>query len=416
MATTATTDVSYISKVIYKDGIQQKQIVRNKPLLTATKHNTKFTSAEGIKVPILYGTGQGASATVANAATNASPDVGAAFTVTQASYYVNFDIAGRVVRNALKGDNDSYFLQQLKLAMDNCQETMGVELNRQAFGSASGWRAKAHASTAPTATTLTLANPQDAVFFEPNMVIVAAATATGSIRTGTPGYATVTAVNTSTGVLTFATDLTVKIGSIGVGDYIFRQGDAQNNASAGVIAAGLNDWNPNATDLAANATLFGVTRTAYPSRLAGVRYDGSNDPIETLFLKAMATGMAEVGPGFQMGDIFVNPINFAAIQASKEGGRWITEPSSYGIGIDKFQIGSFKFVQDAMCPVNRAKVVNDGAFERASCGDAPYWNNFDGADMWLDRTTDVYKGQLVHDGNFIAPKVQQLMDVTLPAA
>ena len=138
MATTQAADVSYISKVIYKDGIQQKQIVRDKPLLLSTKHNTKFTSAEGIKVPILYGTGQGASATVANAATNASPDAGAAFTVTQATYYTNFDIHGKVVRNALKGNDDSFFLQQLKLAMDNAQETMGSELNRQASGTSAG--------------------------------------------------------------------------------------------------------------------------------------------------------------------------------------------------------------------------------------------------------------------------------------
>lgn len=415
MATTATTDVSYISKVIYKDGISQKQIVRNKPLLTATKHNTKFTSAEGIKVPVIYGTGQGASATVANAASNATPDLGKAFTVLQVSYYTNFDIAGRVVRNALKGDNDSFFLQQLKLAMDNCQETMGVELNRQAYGASSGYRAQAHATTAPTATTLTLANPQDAVFFEPNMVIVSAASAdaTAAIRTGTPGYATVTGVNTSTGVLTFATDLTAKISGITTSDYIYRQGDAQSGASAGLVAAGLADWCPATVT---STSFFGVDRTAYPSRLAGVRYSGTNDQYETVFIKAMAAGMAEVGPGFQMGDIFMNPINFAAMQASKEGGRWITEPSSYNIGIDKFQIGSFKFVQDSMCPVNVAYAINDGAYERASCGDAPYWNNFDGADMWLDRSTDVYKGQLVHDGNYIAPKVQQIMRIAMPTA
>lgn len=411
MATTATTDVSYISKIIYKDGIQQKQIVRDKPLLTAIPHNTKFTSAEGIRVPILYGTGQGASATVANAATNASPDKGQAFTVTQATYYTNFDIAGRVVRNALKGSDESYFLQQLKLAMDNCQETMGSELNRQAFGSSAGWRARV-GSANPSGSTIVLANPQDAVFFEPNMVCVMAATATGAIRAGTPGYFTITKVDTSTGTLTVSGTITVLITSPTAADYIFRQGDAQNNASAGIIAAGLADWVPETvTD-----SFFGVTRSEFPSRLAGVRYPGSSDPLEVVFIKAMAAAKAEVGPGFKKGDIFLNPVNFAAVAASKEGGRWITEPSSYGIGIDKFQIGAFKFVEDAMCPLNVAYMVADGAFQRASCGDAPYWNNFDGSDMWLDRTTDVYKGQLVHDGNFIGVHTQQLMRIALQAA
>jgi hypothetical protein len=412
MATTQAADVSYISKVIYKDGIQQKQIVRDKPLLLATKHNTKFTSAEGIKVPILYGTGQGASATVANAATNASPDAGAAFTVTQATYYTNFDIHGKVVRNALKGNDDSFFLQQLKLAMDNAQETMGSELNRQAYGTSAGWRARVGA-VAPSGTTAVLANPQDAVFFEPNMVVVFAATPTGAIRAGTPGWAKILKVDTQTGTLTFDGTITVLITTPGAGDYIFRQGDAQNGASSGLLCSGLADWNPQTVTA---TPFFGVDRTAFPSRLAGVRYNGSTDPLETVFIKAMAAAKAEVGMGFKKGDLFLNPINFAAVQSSKEGGRWITEPSSYGIGIDKFQIGAFKFVEDAMCPVNVAYMLAEGAYERASCGDAPYWNNFDGADMWLDRTTDQYKGQLVHDGNFIGVHTQQMMRIDLQAA
>ena len=412
MATTQTTDVSYISKVIYKDGIQQKQIVRDKPLLMATKHNTKFTSAEGIKVPVITGTGQGASATVANAASNTSPDQGSAFTVTQATYYTNFDIHGKVVRNALKGNDDSYFLQQLKLAMDNAMETMGSELNRQAFGSSSGWRARVGA-VAPTGSTIVLANPQDAVFFEQNMIIVFAATPTGAIRAGTPGFAKILKVDTSTGTLTVDGTITTLITTPGAGDYIFRQGDAQNGATNGLLAAGLNDWVPQTVTA---TPFFGVDRSVFPSRLAGVRYPGQSEPLETVFIKAMAAAKAEVGPGFKKGDLFVNPVNFAAIQSSKEGGRWITEPTTYNIGIDKFQIGAFKFVEDAMCPINVAYMVAEGAFERASCGDAPYWNNFDGSDMWLDRATDTYKGQLVHDGNFIGVHTQQLMRVDLQAA
>lgn len=412
MATTQPADVSYISKVIYKDGIQQKQIVRDKPLLMYAPHNTKFTSAEGIHVPIIYGTGQGASATVVNASDNASPDQGSKFVVTQATYYTNFDISGKVVRNALKGNDDSFFLQQLKLAMDNAQETMGCELNRQAFGTSAGWRARV-GTTAPTGTTIILANPQDAVFFEPQMVCVMAATATGAIRGGTPGYFTVTKVDTSTGTLTVNGTITTLITTPGAGDYIFRQGDAQNNASNGIVAAGLADWCP-ATVTA--TPFFTVDRSAFPSRLAGVRYPGSTDPLEVVFIKAMAQAKAEVGPGFKKGNIFVNPVNLAAIAASKEGGRWITEPSSYEIGIDKFEINGFKFIEDAMCPVNVAYMVADGAYERASCGDAPYWNNFDGSDMWLDRTTDKYKGQLVHDGNFIGVHTQQIMRIDLQAA
>ena len=52
--------------------------------------------------------------------------------------------------------------------------------------------------------------------------------------------------------------------------------------------------------------------------------------------EAFARAQVEVGPGFKTGDVYMNPLNFAAFQTAKEGGRWITEPTTYDIGIEKF--------------------------------------------------------------------------------
>ncbi len=401
MATTSTSDVQYISKILYKDGIAQSQIVRDKPLLSATPQKTNFATARGMEIPVIASPGQGVSATVATAAANASASKGVTFTVTQKTIYKNIDIAGIVLRNAQKGNDDTYFLQQFKLEMDNAMEAMGVELARQEYGSSTGVRAQASNVAGGV---ITLANPQDAVYFEYGMVIVASQTAGGTLRSGS---GVVSAVDTSAGTVTYTGTIT----SVGTTDYFYEQGNAQNGGTA-LLMSGLADWVP-ATVTA--TPFFGVDRTIFPSRLAGVRYDGTNDNTETVLIKAAAKAMAEVGPGFKKGDVYMNPVNFAAFQTAKEGGRWITEPSSYNIGIDKFQIGAFKLVPDALCPVGVAYMINDGAFIRASCGDAPFWQDQDGSDLWLDRTTDTIKGQLVHDGNFAAVHPQRIMRIALPA-
>ncbi len=380
MATTVTSDVSYISKLLFADdAATQKAVVRDKPLFNATPQRTNFTSAEGIKIPAITATGQGASATIATAAANASPDLGKAFTLTQATYYTNVNISGKVLRNA-----------------------MGVELARQEYGTATGVRATANTVAAGL---ITFTNPSDAVFIELGMQIVGSATPGSALRTG---FGTVTAVNTSLGTVLFTGTL---VGNLVSGDVVYRQGDA-SNTGANLVMAGLADWCPSSDP---SATLFfGVDRTSYPSRLAGVRYNGSSDPVETVLIKAVAAASIEVGPGFKKGDIYINPMNFAAFQTSKEGGRWITEESSYGIGIEKFQIGPFKLVPDSLCPVGLCYMINDGAFVRFSCGSAPYWNDFDGSDIWLDRQTDTVQAGLVHDGQFGAIHPGRIMVIRLP--
>lgn len=414
MAAGTTSDVAYLSKIIYPNGFDPKVLVRDKPALANTPHKKNFTSAEGISFPAPVGNPQGASAAVATAHTNIYSASGQKFTVTQKSYYTNIGLAGVVVRNAMKGNADSYFIDQLKYEMDGAQETMGVELNRQLFGSQDGWRAQV-GSAAPSGSTIVLANPSDSVFFEPNMIIVLAATAGGAIRAGTPGYARITAVDDTTGTLTVDGTITTLITSPGAGDYIFRQGDARNNGTA-VVAAGLTDWNPSSTSGLGTA-FFGVTRSAYPSRLAGARYNGAGDPIQTVFIKAFQNFRTQVGPGWKSGDIYINPLNMSQLMSAVEGTRFLEgeKVTSYGISIQTFKYMGMTFIQDALCPLNQAKVVADGAFVRASCGDQPFWNSdLDGSEFKVDIGTDVFYGSLVHDGNFAGMHTNQLGHITLP--
>jgi hypothetical protein len=406
-----TVDVAYLMKIIYPDGFDSKMMVRGKPLLTATKHVKTFTSSAGLAIPTQIANPQGAGPTAAAAYANDAPSVGKQFLVAQKHYYQYVGIDGEVVRNGMEGSDESQFVDVFQQEMDSGMENIGSELARQAYGSSTGSRARVHPTTAPSTTTLTLSNPLDAVFFEIGMKVVAAATDGGALRGGV-SYVTVVGVNVSAGTLTGDQNWSA-ITSIGVGDYLFRYGD--QTGSVTTIADGLAGWNPLT---APTATAFcGIDRSVYPERLAGCRYAGTGDPMETVFINAMVQGRAQVGSLFKQGTIYVNPTDFARLEAAKEGGRWITDANnSYNIGIDKYRLGTMDFVQDPYCPVGIARMIGDGAFVRGSCGNQPGFNNADSLEMVLNRQTGKYESSLVHDGNYYSPRVANLMVISLPTS
>lgn len=419
MATGTNTDFAFLQKIIYPpDGVPDgKALVKDKKATANTPHKKTFTSGKGMEVPAPYATPQGASAAVATAASNAAVSQGKSFTVPQVKYYAQLRLDGMLVKNAMNGTADSQMVDQLKYETDYTEDTIGWEIERQFFGSQAGYRAQIGSVSIGANTTITLKQITDAVFFEPNMVIVLATTATGAVRSGgTTNKATVSAVNTKTGVLTFTgQNFTTLFGTAAADDYIYREGDAQNGGTA-VISAGLADWNPS-TDPSAT-TFYGVDRSLFPARLAGVRYDGSTDLLQTVFIRALAQYQSETGRGLKKGVFYIHPLYGAALRAAYEAKR-IVETSfdtTYQMQIDGFKIDGMSFIEVASCPYGVAKFVTDGAFVRASCGDQPEWASMGKNDMfWLDRDTDTVKGMMVNYGNLLAWHVNELMHVTLPS-
>jgi hypothetical protein len=417
MATTGTSDVAYLSKIIYPDGFDEKALVRKNPLLANTKHVKNFSSAEGISFPAPYGNPQGAASNSTTANTNASSQKGKKFLVPQVSYYTIIRLTGKVVRNALNGNNEAYFMDQLEVEMNGAIETMGSELNRQGHGTGDGWRAKTSATVAPSGTSITLENASDVQFFEPDMVITASATSSGAIAAGTPGYSTVVSVNEETGVLTMSGTITTQITGISTGWHLHRQDDAINNTGTAVINFGLDDWNPGLTS-GLGTSFCGITRSVYPSRLAGSRYTGTNDQMQTVFIRAFQKFQTQVGNGWADGEIYIHPLNLAMLMSAVEGTRIVDKEkvTSYDVGIKTFTYQGMTFIPDAHRRLNTAKVVAPNAFQRASNGDQPIWaDDMNGAEFEYSRSGDVYIGSLVHDGNFIGRYPNQLGHIDLPA-
>jgi hypothetical protein len=398
-------------KTMYADGIDPKQLVRDKPLLQWAPHKTNFTTARGFEVPAPYVNPQGIGPTNATAAANEVSTKGVAFLVPQRHHYAFGAIDGEVVRNAESGDNESQYVDAMEREIDGATEALGVEIHQRMYGDKSGVRSYLSATTTINSTTWTLANEEDAQYYEVGMKIVPVNPATGLPRVGTA--VSVSSVN---GVTLICSGNINSFTSAAAGDGIARDGFA--TAGGGLDLDGLNGWCP-ITVASSGDSFNGVDRYVYRNRLAGVYVDISNDPIRSGFIKAKAKAKAQVGTMFEASaPFFINPKNLAQIMQSVEQAK-ITDlelADTYEIGLEAVKIMGHTFVSDSLCPVNTAYLVGTGAFARATCGDQPKLDNIDGNEFFFNRRTGVLEFVMVHDGNTVALKPYNIMRVSLPTA
>lgn len=393
-------------KELYSEGEDTDLVLKSHPLLGMTRRK-KDMQGEHFKLPIQYGKPQGRSHNITTAATNEVASKYKAFNVTPVSDYAVARVSGQVVRLSMNGGNAEMFLDLMKNEMDGALSSLGDNVAKEQFGSAGGWRARIHPTTAVTATTLKLANPEDSFFFEVGMVLTFsdADGTSGTERAGTPGYAQIQGIDRDTGVLTFTTDLTVRVTGITNNDYIFVQGDF------GAAASGLASWVP-AT--APGATeFFGVARNADVERLGGIRYDGSNDTQETVYTKARARTKRTKA---KIKYTFTNPINTANLEVAKEGSKFITNDNEYGIGFEGFRYGNVEIMEDNDCPVNVAYAIDPSAWFWCTNGDAPSIQNADGVEFLRlgAATGDTFEIQCVIDHNFASNAPGKIQRITLP--
>lgn len=398
-------DVQYLSKVLYPRGYSAKDLYRMKPLLADIKKNKEFTSARGMEVPIDVALASGVGGTMTGAVSNSGAVAGSTYTVPQVSIYGYVALDGKIWRNSTRSKDDAAFIDYAKKQWDDGLETFMQEVARMAYGRKTGTRARCSSSTAPSGSTITLANASDAIFFRKGMVIVASATDGGALRTGTPGYATITGVDPDAGTLTVSGTITTLIGSITTGDYLAQYTLAADNGNGNGGWAGLGDWNPVTT----SASFYGVDQTTNPAMLAGIRTtDVSN--VETLHVRSFAVAKTQIGTAFKQGNIYLHPLQFASFVSSKEGAKTIDDPKMVELGIQKMKLGGYTYVEDPFAPLLYSHTVSDGAFELATCGDQPEVGKaFDDPDV------DQIKVKLVADGNFVGRRPSGLIRSLLPS-
>ena len=282
---------------------------------------------------------------------------------------------------ASKG-NANAFLEAATTEIDGAINSITNSLATAIYGTGSGSLGRIANSSFATVS-LQLSDLESVVAFEVGMILVASATdGTGTVRAG---QLSIVAVNRDSGVITVDQNISAGIAAIAQNDYLFVKGDY------GQKIKGLRAWLP---DTAPTSTpFFSVDRTSDATRLAGIRVDGTNMPIEEALIKAANRVAREGG---KPDHVFVSFNKFNDLVNSLGAKvQYVQEQVKAGQGYVGFQTiqihgprGVIKVVPDRSCPSDRAFMLQMDVWKLYSLGKCPRILEADGLKMLRDATSD----------------------------
>lgn len=229
---------------------------------------------------------------------------------------------------------------------------------------------------------LTLASPEDAVNFNVDERITAAATATGALR-DSGDYVTIVGINRGTGVLTADANWS-NIASITAGDSLFVKGDEANTGALRKIT-GIPGYIP-ASD--PSATLFqGLDRTTDIERLSGIRQLNGDTAFGTITesVKSLLALIRHRGGRRAMPKhLFFNPIDLDNLDTELGSRREFTQVDVKGadVGFEAIRfrssIGTVMAMEDQYVPRGRVWAMDMRTWTMHTLKSAPRIIQHDG--------------------------------------
>lgn len=363
-------------KVHYTDDMVQNMVYKDNPLLALIKKYENF-GGKNLPIPILFGNPQGRSATFSTAQSNKTNSQIKDFVLTRASDYSLASISNEVLEASM--GNANAFMEAATTEIDGAIHSCVRSLAIAMYGSGSGSIGQSAGSY--TGTSLTLADINQITNFEVGMELVfSTADGGGSVKSGS---VTVNNVNRDTGVLTVDAMSAIDSGTgVAANDFIFVQGDYD------LKIKGLAGWLP--ASAPSSSPFFGVDRSVDATRLGGIRYDGSAEPIEEALISAAARGARE---GAKPDVCFLNYSKFAELEkALGSKVQYIDLKASAEIGFRGILIngprGPIKVVPDQNCPSNVAYMLQMDTWKLYSLGKAPKLLNTDGLKFLRESAAD----------------------------
>jgi hypothetical protein len=404
MAAATTTTADAVLKVRYPEMKVRYLGYEGNPLLSLLPKDTNF-DGKRIEIPLYFGGHQGASRLFATAQTNVSPGKFDAFELPRRKDYGVGQIELELVKASAKDPGS--FLRQSTTEIDGTIRTIGKNLAVSLYRNHGGARGQV-LSGAGTAT-LTLKKIEDVVNFEVGMFIQTGAAGVD----GTSG--SVTADSTQIGSINrIAGTMTVEGGgnwpaTFDPDDYLFRQGDF------GVSINGLDGYLPAA---APSDTYLGVVRSVDPTRLGGLRYDGSLESIEEALISAEALCHRE---GAAPTHVFMNTADHAALRKSL-GSKVVYDmaksPDMPQIGFKGIVLqgatGEVKVIADRYCPKGVAYMLDISTWKFYSLGPAPQILTGMGLEFMWVATSDAIEIRAGYYGNLACTAPGKNMRVALP--
>jgi hypothetical protein len=274
----------------YTSDRVENMVYMDNPLLAIMPKYEDF-GGRNLPIPLIYGNPQGRSATFTNAQTRgaATSSLITDFILTRVRDYSIATIDNETLE-ASKG-NANAFMEAATTEIDGAINSLTRSIATAMYRTSAGYIGQVLAEPSETSGTFsfTLKNIADITNFEVGQVLVIWSAASGGTQriseTGDDEWV-IAALNRTTGVVTLTGTYDTN-GTIAANDFIFVEGDR------GVKMSGLLDWVPSSAPT--SSLFFGVDRSIDVTRLGGVRYDGSAQPIEEALIDAAALTAREGG-------------------------------------------------------------------------------------------------------------------------
>ncbi len=374
----------------YTDQRVQNMVYQDNPLLAMLPKMKRF-GGRNMPIPVIYGDPQGRSASFSRAQTRSTSTYSRVtqFALTRIKDYGISTIDNETLE-ASKSDVDAFIeakTTEIDGLINSITRSLAIGLYRDGYGSIG-------IVGSVSSATLTLATVEEITNFEVGQeLVISTANSSATLRAlGSSGNGLiVTAVNRTTGVLTFGfnvTDATNGIPSTGAGDYIFVRGDREDSATPTRLkVAGLEAWCPASSP--SSTTFFGVDRSVDPTRLAGTRYDGASQPIEEALIDAAALNAREGG---SIDTYFMSYSKYANLEKSLGSKVQYIDVKVGEVGFQGIRINGPKrainCMPDQNCPSARIFGIKLESFKLCSLGEPVRVLNSDGLQFLRQASAD----------------------------
>lgn len=353
-------------------------VYKDNPFLALVPKYTKF-GGKNLPIPIIYGNPQGRSATFATAQANKTPSKITDFVLTRDQDYALASIDNETMM-ASQGDANA-FMEAATTEIDGAIQAATRSLAVALFRDGSGAIGRA-ANSSFTLTTITLTNPDEITNFEVGMEIQLSSAATSASLRNSGASIAITSVDRSNGVIGFAAAVNSVITAAAQNDYINVEGDIEQKVK------GLDAWIPSSSP--SSTAFFGVDRSVDPTRLAGIRYDGSALPIEEALIEtASRIGREGGSPShcFMSFDQYSNLEKALGSKVQYVDLRANAEIAFRGIMVNGPK-GMIRVIPDQNCLPATAFMLQLDMWKIYSLGDAPMILDSDGNKMLREANAD----------------------------
>lgn len=376
----ASNQIAALKELYTGDDFMKDLVYKKNPLLALMPKDESPSGFAGkyIPVPLVYGTPQGRSATFSNAQGNQTAPALSSFFVYRVSNYQLATITNELIE-ATK-DNAGAFVDESKLVMDTAFRNISNDLALDLFNAGAGVRGQISSISTGL---IQLVDVNSVVNFEVGMSLVSfsiSGTTYTQSTSSAVGY--IISVNRSSGQITVSTSPGGSAGTPTNWSTSFPNLAVQGDLSFGTLAtqnsflkvSGLAAWLPQTAPVSGD-NFWGVDRSADPTRLAGVRFNGSSESIEEALIDASALVAREGG---QPDMCFMNFASYAALEKSLGAKVQYVDVhhdeadiAFAGIRIHA-PYGPIVVIPDRNCPSQTAYLLQMDVWKLRSLGRAPH--------------------------------------------